>query len=92
MTVRPRMLGVIITKRPSPLGWMTGGGVKKGFVDGKTDELGYGIVEDPTHVHDFNATIMHLLGIDHERLTFKYQGRPYRLTDIGGVVADEIIA
>ena len=61
-------------------------------MDGKADELGCGVVEDPTHVHDFNATIMHLLGIDHERLTFKYQGRPYRLTDIGGVVADEIIA
>lgn len=72
--------------------WMAGGGVKKGFVDGKADELGCGVVEDPTHVHDFNATIIHLLGIDHERLTFKCQGRPYRLTDIGGVVADEIIA
>jgi hypothetical protein len=72
--------------------WMAGGGVKKGFVYGKSDELGYGIAEDPMHVHDFNATIMHLLGIDHEQLTFKYQGRPYRLTDIGGVVAEKIIA
>ena len=72
--------------------WMAGGGVKKGFVYGKTDELGYGIIEDPMHIHDFNATILHLLGIDHERLTFKYQGRPYRLTDIGGVVAKKIIA
>ena len=72
--------------------WMAGGGVKKGFVYGKSDELGYGIAEDPMHVHDFNATIMHLLGIDHEQLTFKYQGRPYRLTDIGGIVAEKIIA
>jgi hypothetical protein len=52
--------------------WMAGGGVKKGIVYGKTDELGYGVVEDPTHVHEFNATTMQLLGIGHERLTFKY--------------------
>ena len=72
--------------------WMAGGGVKKGFVYGRTDELGYGIVEDPMHVHDFNATIMHLLGIDHEKLTFKFQGRPYRLTDVDGIVAKKILA
>ena len=72
--------------------WMAGGGVKKGFVYGKTDELGYGVVEDPMHVHDFNATIMHLLGIDHEQLTFKFQGRAYRLTDVAGVVAKKIMA
>jgi hypothetical protein len=72
--------------------WMAGGGVKKGFVYGKTDELGYGIVEDPMHVHDFNATIMHLLGINHKQLTFKFQGRPYRLTDVEGVVAKKILA
>ena len=71
--------------------WMAGGGVKKGFVYGKTDELGYGVVEDPMHVHDFNATIMHLLGIDHEQLTFKFQGRAYRLTDVAGVVAKKIM-
>lgn len=72
--------------------WMAGGGVKKGFVYGKTDELGYGIVEEPMHVHDFNATIMHLLGINHKQLTFKFQGRPYRLTDVDGIVAKKILA
>jgi hypothetical protein len=70
--------------------WMAGGGVKSGFVYGKTDELGYGIVEDPMHVHDFNATILHLLGMDHKKLTFRYQGRPFRLTDVEGVVAKKI--
>ena len=72
--------------------WMAGGGVKQGFVYGQTDELGYGIVKDPMHVHDFNATIMHLLGMDHKKLTFKFQGRPYRLTDVEGVVAKNILA
>ena len=71
--------------------WMAGGGVKGGFVYGKTDDLGYGIVEDPMHVHDFNATILHLLGLDHEKLTFKFQGRPYRLTDIAGNVAKKLL-
>ena len=71
--------------------WMAGGGVKRGYVYGKTDELGYGVVEDPMHVHDFNATLMHLLGIDHEKLTFKFQGRDYRLTDVEGVVAEKIL-
>lgn len=72
--------------------WMAGGGVKRGYVYGKTDELGYGVVEDPMHVHDFNATLMHLLGIDHEKLTFKFQGREYRLTDVEGIVAEKILA
>ncbi|MCA9247415.1 MAG: DUF1501 domain-containing protein [Planctomycetales bacterium] len=72
--------------------WMAGGGVKRGFAYGKTDELGYAVVEDPMHVHDLNATILHLLGMDHERLTFKFQGRQYRLTDIHGVVAEKILA
>jgi hypothetical protein len=72
--------------------WMAGGGVKPGFRYGKTDELGYGIVEDPMHVHDFNATILHLLGVDHKKLTFRFQGRDYRLTDVEGIVADKIIA
>ena len=72
--------------------FMAGGGVKSGFVYGKTDELGYGIVEDPMHVHDFNATLLHLLGMDHEQLTYRYQGRQYRLTDGKGIVADKIIA
>ncbi|QDT65177.1 DUF1501 domain-containing protein [Calycomorphotria hydatis] len=72
--------------------WMAGGGVKRGYVHGSTDDLGYAVTEKPMHVHDLNATIMHLLGIDHERLTFRYQGRPYRLTDVEGIVADDIIA
>ena len=70
---------------------MAGGGVKGGFAYGETDELGYGIVNDPMHVHDFNATLLHLLGMDHEQLTYRYQGRKYRLTDVEGVVAKKII-
>ena len=72
--------------------WMAGGGVKRGFDYGQTDELGYDIVSDPMHIHDFNATILHLLGIHHEELTFKFQGRPYRLTDVEGIVAKKILA
>ena len=72
--------------------WMAGGGTKGGSVYGQTDEFGYAPVENPVHMHDFNATIMHLLGMDHERLTFKFQGRQYRLTDIHGVVQDGVVA
>jgi hypothetical protein len=72
--------------------WMAGGGVKPGHVHGKTDELGYGVVEDGVHVHDFNATILHLMGIDHERLTFRYQGRRFRLTDVHGEVVRGVLA
>ena len=72
--------------------WMAGGGVKGGFSYGKTDELGYGITENPVHVHDLNATILHLLGMHHEALTFRFQGREYRLTDIHGEIQHEIIA
>ncbi len=71
--------------------WMAGAGVRKGFSFGETDELGYNIVKDPVHVHDFQATLLHLLGIDHERLTFKHQGRRYRLTDVHGEVVKEIL-
>ena len=70
--------------------WMAGRGVKGGTTYGETDELGYRPVENPVHVHDFNATIMHLLGMDHEQLTFRYQGRPFRLTDIAGQVVRDI--
>ena len=59
---------------------------------GETDELGDGIVKDPVHGHDFNATILHLLGIDHERLTFRYQGRQFRLTDVHGKVVKGVLA
>ena len=72
--------------------WVAGGGTKGGTTYGATDDLGYKIAENPVHVHDFNATLMHLMGINHERLTFRYQGRQYRLTDVEGKVVHEIIA
>lgn len=71
--------------------WMAGGGSKAGTVYGKTDEFGYAAVENPVHMHDFNATMLNLLGMDHERLTFKFQGRQYRLTDVHGVVQDGLM-
>ena len=71
--------------------WMAGAGVKKGFSYGETDELGYNVSKDPVHVHDFQATLMHLMGVDHERLTFKHQGRRYRLTDVHGKVVKEVL-
>jgi len=72
--------------------WMAGGGIQGGTVYGKTDPFGYNIVENPVHVHDFQATLLHLLGIDHERLVFKHQGRRYRLTDVHGHVVKDILA
>ena len=72
--------------------WMAGGGVKPGITYGDTDDFSYNIVKDPVHVHDFQATLLHLLGIDHERLTFKHQGRRYRLTDVHGNVVKDILA
>lgn len=72
--------------------WAAGGGMKGGVSYGETDELGYTIAENPVHVHDFNATLLHQLGIDHERLTYRYQGRQYRLTDVEGHVVREIIS
>jgi Protein of unknown function (DUF1501) len=71
--------------------YMTGGGVKKGITYGETDEFGYNITKDPVHIHDLQATIMHLMGIDHEQLTFKFQGRRYRLTDVAGKVVRPIL-
>jgi hypothetical protein len=72
--------------------WLAGGGVKAGHVHGRTDELGAEIVEDPVHVHDFHATILHLLGMDHTRLTYRYAGRDFRLTDVHGRVVSELLA
>lgn len=72
--------------------WMAGGGIKPGMVYGETDELGYNIVQNPVHVHDFQATVLHQLGLDHEKLTYKFQGRRYRLTDLYGNVVKDIIA
>jgi hypothetical protein len=71
--------------------WMAGSGIKKGMIYGETDEFGYNILRDPVHVHDFQATVMHLMGIDHERLVFKHQGRRYRLTDVHGHVVKPIL-
>ncbi len=72
--------------------WMAGGGIRPGQTIGATDELGFHIAERPVHVHDFHATILHLLGLDHTRLTFTYQGRDFRLTDVAGVVASKLLA
>jgi hypothetical protein len=72
--------------------WMAGGGVKPGITVGATDELGYNVAEDPVHVHDLHATALRLMGIDHTRLTYKFQGREFRLTDVYGNVIDKLIA
>ncbi len=71
--------------------WMAGGGVKPGIQYGETDDFGFDVVRDPVHVHDFQATVLHLLGIDHERLTYRFQGRQYRLTDVHGKVVTGIL-
>jgi uncharacterized protein (DUF1501 family) len=71
--------------------WMAGGGVKPGYSHGTTDEYCYNVAEDGVHVHDFHATILHLLGIDHERLTYKYQGRHFRLTDVHGHIVENVL-
>ena len=72
--------------------WMAGGGVKAGITHGKTDDYCYNVVEDPVHVYDLQATALHCLGVDHRRLTFKYQGRHFRLTDVHGEVVDPLLA
>ncbi len=72
--------------------FLAGGGVKHGFSYGETDELGFGIVRDKVHVHDLQATILHLLGLNHEKLTYRFQGRDYRLTDVHGQVVSGILA
>ena len=72
--------------------WLAGGGIKGGIVHGVTDEYGWHAVENIVHVHDLHATILHLMGLDHERLTYRHSGRDYRLTDVYGDVVREIIA
>ena len=72
--------------------WMAGGGVKRGLVYGATDEFGFNVIDSPVHVHDLQATILHLLGINHEQLTYRHAGRDYRLTDVAGKVATDILA
>ncbi|MCA9063316.1 MAG: DUF1501 domain-containing protein [Planctomycetaceae bacterium] len=72
--------------------WLAGGGVKSGFTLGQTDELGFGVTEGATHVHDLQATILHLLGLNHEQLTYRFQGRDFRLTDVHGKLIEQILA
>ena len=72
--------------------WLAGGGVTRGLTYGETDDFGYNIVKDPVHIHDFNATVLHTLGIDHTKLTYKFQGRDFRLTDVAGTVVKGVIA
>jgi len=71
--------------------WMAGGGIRGGMTHGESDEFSYNVAENGVHVHDFQATVLNRLGIDHERLTFKFQGRQYRLTDVHGKVVQEIL-
>jgi arylsulfatase A-like enzyme len=72
--------------------WMAGGGIKPGISYGKTDDFGFNPVENAVHTHDLNATVLHLMGLDHERLTFRYQGRDFRLTDVHGELVQGIMA
>lgn len=72
--------------------WFAGGGIRPGVTIGKTDDMGYHVVEDPVHIHDVQATMLHLLGMDHTELTFQFQGRDFRLTDVGGEVVDGLLA
>jgi hypothetical protein len=72
--------------------WMAGGGIRRGLTIGKTDDFGYNLLEDPVHVHDFHATMLHCLGVDHKKLIYKFEGRDYRLTDVAGNVVEKILA
>jgi len=72
--------------------WLAGGGVKPGVVYGETDEFGFNVANDPAHVHDLHATILHLLGFDHTKLTYRFQGRDFRLTDVHGLVIEKLLA
>ena len=72
--------------------WMAGAGIKPGYIYGKSDEIGYNVIENQVHVHDLQATILHQLGLDHKRLTYRYQGRDFRLTDVHGNVIQPILS
>jgi len=72
--------------------WMAGGGIKPGITLGRTDDLGFNVVEDGVHVHDLHATLLHLLGFDHTKLTYRFQGRDFRLTDVHGNVVEKLLA
>jgi hypothetical protein len=71
--------------------WLAGGGIKPGLTYGTTDDFGYNIVDQPVHVHDFHATLLHLLGIEHTKLTYRFEGRDYRLTDVAGELVPGIL-
>jgi hypothetical protein len=71
--------------------WLAGGGIRPGLVYGETDDYGYNIVKDPVHIHDLHATLLYCLGIDHERLAYRFQGRDFRLTDVHGTVVRDIL-
>jgi arylsulfatase A-like enzyme len=71
--------------------WMAGGGIRGGQVYGETDDFSYNVVDKPVHIHDLNATILHMLGVNHERLTYRFQGRDFRLTDIHGNVMKDLL-
>jgi hypothetical protein len=71
---------------------MAGGGVKRGYSHGKSDDYGFNVVEGGVHIHDLQATVLHLLGIDHKKLTYLFQGRQFRLTDVAGNVVNEVLA
>lgn len=71
--------------------WMAGGAVKAGYIHGTTDDFGFKAVTDKVHVHDLQATILHLLGLNHEKLTYRFAGRDYRLTDLDGRVVKELL-
>jgi hypothetical protein len=71
--------------------WLAGGGFRPGAVLGATDDYGYNIVEEPIHIHDLHATLLHCLGFDHEKLTYRYQGRDFRLTDVHGRVMQSML-
>ena len=72
--------------------WLAGGGIRPGITIGRTDEIGYHVEEDPVHVHDLNATILHLMGLDHKKLTYLFQGRDHRLTDVHGELVQKLLA
>jgi hypothetical protein len=72
--------------------WVAGGGIKPGTSFGETDDLGFSVASDKVHVHDLHATLLHLLGFDHTRLTYRFQGRDFRLTDVSGRVVKELLA
>ena len=72
--------------------WLAGGGVRPGTIHGQTDDFSFNVVRDPVHVHDLNATLLYQLGVDHRRLTYRFQGRDYRLTDVHGNVLHKLLA